>query len=212
MADARRKTGARQQKSLNGLLEEIRACRVCVETPKGKPLAHEPRPVLQASATARIAIFGQAPGLRVHESGKPFTDPSGERLRDWLGIGPEIFYDAAKVAVVPMGFCFPGYDAKGGDLPPRRECAPLWRADVMAAMPRVKTAVLVGGYAQKWHLGLGENLTDTVARWREFAPRLFPTPHPSWRNNAWLKRNPWFEAELLPELRQAVAAALGGKD
>lgn len=212
MADARRKTGARRQKSLIVLLEEIRACRVCVEAPNGKPLAHEPRPVLQASATARLAIFGQAPGLRVHESGKPFTDPSGERLRDWLGIGPEVFYDAAKVAVVPMGFCFPGYDAKGGDLPPRRECAPLWRAEVMAAMPNVKTAVLVGGYAQKWHLGLGENLTDTVARWREFAPRWFPTPHPSWRNNAWLKRNPWFEAELLPELRNAVAAALGGKD
>jgi uracil-DNA glycosylase len=195
---------------LDRLLAEIRACRRCVEEPNGVPLPHEPRPVLQASAAARLAIFSQAPGARVHESGRPFTDASGERLRDWLGLGPEIFYDAAKVAIVPMGFCFPGMNAKGGDLPPRKECAPLWRGRVVAALPGVRTAVLVGSYAQAWHLkGAAEaGMTETVARWREFAPRYFPTPHPSWRNNGWLRRNSWFETEVVPALRRAVAEAL----
>jgi uracil-DNA glycosylase len=192
--------------SLKPLLEEIRACRHCVTSPKGAPLPHRPRPVLQASQTARLAIFGQAPGTRVHASGRPFTDPSGDRLRDWLGIGEEIFYDEAQVAIIPMGFCFPGLDAKGGDLPPRRECAPLWRARLMAALPNLETAVLVGQYAQKWHLGARarKTLTETVAAWREFAPQFFPTPHPSWRNNVWLKKHLWFEAELLPALRKRV--------
>jgi uracil-DNA glycosylase len=195
---------------LDRLLAEIRACRRCVEEPNGVPLPHEPRPVLQASAAARLAIFSQAPGARVHESGRPFTDASGERLRDWLGLGPEIFYDAAKVAIVPMGFCFPGMNAKGGDLPPRKECAPLWRGRVVAALPGVRTAVLVGSYAQAWHLkGAAEaGMTETVARWREFSPRYFPTPHPSWRNNGWLRRNSWFETEVVPALRRAVAEAL----
>jgi uracil-DNA glycosylase len=167
--------------------------------------------VFQVSSTARLAIFSQAPGMRVHESGRPFTDASGDRLRDWLGVGPDVFYDAARVAIVPMGFCFPGYDAKGGDLPPRKECAPLWRAPVVAALTRVRTAVLVGSYAQAWHLGTrASSLTDTVARWREFAPEFFPTPHPSWRNNGWLRKNPWYEADLLPELRAAVRRALDG--
>lgn len=196
---------------LDELSSRIRACRVCVETPKGAPLSHEPRPVFQVSSTARLAIFSQAPGMRVHESGRPFTDASGDRLRDWLGIGPDVFYDAARVAIVPMGFCFPGYDAKGGDLPPRKECAPLWRAPVVAALTRVRTAVLVGSYAQAWHLGTrASSLTDTVARWREFAPEFFPTPHPSWRNNGWLRKNPWYEADLLPELCAAVRRALDG--
>lgn len=195
---------------LEGLLAEVRACRHCVETPKGAPLPHAPRPVLQAASTARLAIFSQAPGARVYESGRPFTDPSGERLRDWLGIGPDIFYDATRVAIVPMGFCFPGHDAKGGDLPPRAECAPRWRAQVIGALPNVQTAVLVGSYAQAWHLfqRRRRSLTETVENWREYAPRFFSTPHPSWRNNAWLKRHPWFEGELLPALRRAVAAAL----
>jgi uracil-DNA glycosylase len=194
--------------ALSGLLSEVRTCRHCATSPS--PLPHEPRPVLQASATARLAIFSQAPGARVHESGRPFTDPSGDRLREWLGIGPEIFYDAARVAIVPMGFCFPGNDAKGGDLPPRAECAPLWRKRVIALLPRVETAVLVGSYAQRWHLGDGASatLTETVSRWRDFAPKHFPTPHPSWRNNAWLKSNPWFQAELLPELRASVSRTL----
>lgn len=191
------------------VLKEVRACRICVEAPKGAPLAHEPRPVLQASPTARLAIFGQAPGMRVHLSGKPFTDPSGDRLRDWLGIGPDVFYDESRVAVVPMGFCFPGYDAKGGDRPPRKECAPLWRERVLAGMPNITTAILVGSYAQKWHLGAGAtSLTETVENWRAFAPRFFPTPHPSWRNNAWIKKYPWFEKELIPALRKEVRKAL----
>ncbi len=191
------------------LLREIRACRRCVDAPLGAPLAHDPRPVLQIAPSARLAIFSQAPGMRVHRSGRPFTDASGDRLRDWLGIGPDIFYDDNRVAIAPMGFCFPGYDAKGADRPPRRECAPLWRARVIACLPNVRTAVLVGSCAQSWHLGdRAGSLTDTVARWREFAPRCFPTPHPSWRNNGWLKKNTWFEEELLPSLKAAVASAL----
>ena len=194
----------------NALLADIRACRVCVDTPRGAPLAHEPRPVLQAAPSARLAIFGQAPGMRVHDSGRPFTDASGERLRDWLGIGPDIFYDENRVAIVPMGFCFPGYDSKGGDKPPRAECAPLWRRRVLAGLPNIKTAILVGSHAQKWHLGdKAASLTDTVENWRAFAPRYFPTPHPSWRNNGWLKNHPWFETDLAPALRDAVAQALG---
>lgn len=203
-------TTSARKRSLTDLLSEIRACRFCVEQPAGKPLPHEPRPVLQASKTARIAIFGQAPGTRVHASGRPFTDPSGDRLREWLGLDEAIFYDAKRVAVIPMGFCFPGLDAKGGDLPPRKECAPLWRDRLMAALPNLETFVLVGQYAQKWHLGAGakKNLTETVAAWRDYAPEYFPTPHPSWRNNAWLKKNPWFETELLPVLKKRVRALL----
>ena len=193
----------------SSLLNNIRACRFCVESPKGAALAHDPRPVLQAAASARLAIFGQAPGIRVHQSGRPFTDPSGDRLRDWLGIGEDVFYDDSCVAIAPMGFCFPGYDAKGGDKPPRKECAPLWRERVLAGMPNIRTAILVGSYAQKWHLGdEAASLTETVENWRAFAPRHFPTPHPSWRNNAWIKKRPWFETELIPALRQAVRAAL----
>lgn len=194
---------------LEALTDEIRACRLCTTAPAGPPLPHEPRPVLQVSRTARLAIFGQAPGVRVHASGRPFTDPSGVRLRRWLGIGEDVFHDASRVAIVPMGFCFPGQDAKGGDLPPRRECAPRWRAQLMDLMPQITTSVLVGLHAQAWHLGdRAQNLTANVARWRDVAPRYFPTPHPSWRNNAWLKKNSWFETELLPELRSAAAEAL----
>ena len=203
--------GMARTEPLSRLLKEIRSCRQCVEAPCGAPLPHQPRPVLQASKSARIAIFGQAPGTRVHASGRPFTDPSGERLRGWLGIGSEVFYDEARIAIIPMGFCFPGLDAKGGDLPPRTECAPLWRARLMAALPGVETAVLVGCYAQRWHLGerASKSLSETVAAWKDFAPEFFPTPHPSWRNNAWLKKNPWFEAELLPALRRRVRRLLG---
>ncbi|MCA8887366.1 MAG: uracil-DNA glycosylase family protein [Parvularculaceae bacterium] len=192
------------------LVRDIRACRICVTDPIGAPLPHEPRPVLQVSASARVAIFGQAPGLRVHESGRPFTDPSGDRLRAWLKMSDEEFYDAEKVAIVPMGFCFPGYNDKGADLPPRKECAKHWRAELLGQMTNIKTAILVGGYAQKWHLKTGarKTLTETVAAWREFAPEYFPTPHPSWRNNTWLKKNLWFERELLPKLRKAVHSAL----
>jgi len=194
------------------LLKDIAKCRVCRDDPVKDPLPHEPRPVLRASATARICISGQAPGTRVHASGKPFTDPSGDRLRDWMGVDEDIFYDEARIAIVPMGFCFPGLDAKGGDLPPRKECAPLWRRQVFDKLPDIELMLLVGQYAQGWHLGSRRRrtLTETVHAWREFTetengPALIPLPHPSWRNNGWLKKNLWFEAEVLPWLRAEVS-------
>ncbi len=195
---------------LDAIVADIRACRICMDAPKGKMLAHEPRPVLQVSKRARLAIFGQAPGNLVNQSGRPFTDPSGVRLREWMGVSDEEFYDADRVAIIPMGFCFPGYDGKGGDLPPRKECAPAWRERLMAALPNIECAILVGAYSQKWHLGDGaeKTLTATVEKWRAFAPRFFPTPHPSWRNNGWLRKNPWFEAELLPVLRARIRALI----
>lgn len=171
-------------------------------------------------SSARICVCGQAPGTRVHASGKPFTDPSGDRLRQWMGVDADTFYDASRICIVPMGFCFPGLDEKGGDLPPRRECAPLWRDRVFAELPNVRLILLVGQYAQAWHLGGArrKTLTDTVRAWREYrqAPEesasLFPLPHPSWRNNAWLKKNAWFEAELLPELRAEVQRQLAVRE
>ncbi len=201
------------EQRLDALLQDLRACRLCRDTPlRGGPLPHEPRPVLQASATARLCIAGQAPGTRVHASGRPFTDPSGVRLRQWLGLDEELFYDERRIAILPMGHCFPGLDAKGGDLPPRRECAPAWRARLFEAMPQIELVLAIGQYAQAWHLGedARSSLTETVADWRAILasprrPRILPLPHPSWRNSGWLKRNLWFEAELLPVLRQEVA-------
>ena len=192
--------------TLDRLTADIRACRLCVDSPKGRALPHEPRPVFRVSQTARICIAGQAPGTRVHASGTPFTDPSGDRLRDWMGVTSEEFYDVSRIAIVPMGFCFPGLDAKGGDLPPRRECAPRWRAPLFELMPQIEMVLAVGQYAQAWHLGAArkKSLTETVAAWQEFYPRCLPLPHPSWRNNAWLKRNLWFEKELLPVLKRDV--------
>lgn len=189
---------------IQALSERIRACRVCAR--ENPPLPHEPRPVFQISSTARIALCGQAPGTRVHASGRPFTDPSGERLRAWLDMAPEVFYDASRVAIVPMGFCFPGLDAKGADRPPRKTCARTWRAQVFQAMGRLELTVLIGAYAQNWHLGSRArgSLTETVANWRTYWPDTVPVPHPSWRNNAWLKRHGWFEDELLPALRARV--------
>jgi uracil-DNA glycosylase len=167
------------------------------------------------SSTARICIAGQAPGTRVHASGRPFTDPSGDRLRDWMGVSSDVFYDCARIAIVPMGFCFPGLDARGGDLPPRKECARLWHDQVFAAMPQIELVLAVGHHAQSWHLKGQRNktLTQTVRNWKDHAhnddgPMVFPLPHPSWRNNAWLKKNPWFAAEFLPELRKKVARLL----
>ena len=198
-------------RDLDALVADIRACRVCRDAPLGPPLGHEPRPVLRVSATARIGIFSQAPGTRVHASGTPFTDPSGVRLRAWMGVTDDEFYDTSRIAIVPMGFCFPGLDTKGGDLPPRRECAPLWRPRLMEALPQLELVLLVGQYAQRWHLGADarSGLTDTVQHWREIAgrpghPTFIPMPHPSWRNNGWIRRHPWFDAELLPWLRNAV--------
>jgi len=200
---------------LDRLLSQIRACRICVDAPDGKPLGHEPRPVLRASATARLAVVGQAPGTRVHASGIPFSDPSGERLRDWMGVTADEFYDVRRVAVIPMGFCYPGQDANGADLPPRPECARRWRSRLFQHLPQIELMLLVGGHAQRWHLGgaAGRNVTATVADWRAVlnrASRLrhLPLPHPSWRNNAWLKTHPWFEAELVPRLRKEVRRLL----
>jgi uracil-DNA glycosylase len=203
-------------KALDRLVAEIRSCRHCVERPEGRPLPHAPRPVLRVSAAARLAVCGQAPGVRVHASGVPFTDPSGDRLRAWMGVSSEEFYDEARVAVIPMGFCFPGLDAKGGDLPPRAECAPLWRDRLLKLLPSIELMLLVGLYAQRWHLGegAGATLTETVRSWetvwrRSATPRMIPLPHPSWRNNAWLEANPWFESRLLPRLQKEVRRAIG---
>lgn len=205
---------------LDRLLCEIRACRVCRDAPAATQLPHEPRPVLRVSKSARICVVGQAPGTRVHASGTPFSDPSGERLRDWMGVDADTFYDASRIAIVPMGFCFPGLDAKGGDLPPRRECAPLWRDRIFALLPNIRLMLLVGQYAHVWHLGSArkKTLTETVRAWREYAREpvngilQFPLPHPSWRNNAWLKRNPWFAEELLPALREEVRRQLAAME
>jgi uracil-DNA glycosylase len=201
---------------LEGLLAAIRACRHCVEAPQGKPLPHEPRPVLQASGAARLAICGQAPGTRVHVTGTPFTDRSGDRLREWMGVTLQEFYDEARIAIVPMGFCFPGQNANGADLPPRRECAKLWHGKLFAALPQLELLLAVGTYAQEWHLAEGAgktSLQETMLGWRQHLkrkrrPRVLPLPHPSWRNNTWLVKNPWFERELLPVLRREVRGLL----
>jgi len=204
----------RRERAVATLARRIAACRICIDRPIGRPLPHEPRPVVRLSATARICIASQAPGTRVHATGLSFNDPSGDRLRLWMGIDRDTFYDLGRIAIVGMGFCFPGQDAKGGDLPPRPECAPGWHPQVFAAMPQVKLILAVGTYAHRWHLAefaAGKSLTETVAGWRDLAgrtPRIIPLPHPSWRNNAWLTRNPWFEAELLPVLRSEIAALL----
>ncbi len=201
--------------ALLNLSQDIRNCRQCIEKPIKNPLPHEPRPVFQVSSHARICIAGQAPGTRVHASGKPFTDPSGDRLRQWMGIGDDDFYNPDRLAIIPMGFCFPGLDAKGGDLPPRPECAPLWRQRLFDLMPQVELVLVIGLYAQKWHLGdrRGKSLTETVSRWQEFVsldvrPKVLPLPHPSWRNSGWLKKNPWFESDVLPYLRAEVQKLL----
>ena len=160
--------------------------------------------------SARLLIAGQAPGLRVHRSGRPFDDPSGVRLRDWLGIGEDAFYDRDRVAIVPMAFCFPGYDAKGADLPPPAICGRTWHDRVMAELAAVRLTVLVGGHAHRYHLGTRAGVTEVVRSWRDHAPRVFPLPHPSWRNTAWLKKNPWFGEEVLPVLRAMVREVLDG--
>jgi uracil-DNA glycosylase len=202
---------------LAALVVEIRACRICRDAPQGKPLPHEPRPVLVPSATAKVLIASQAPGTKVHISGMPFTDASGDRLRDWLGVSSEEFYDPGLFAITPMGFCFPGQDAKGSDLPPRRECARAWRDRLMAVMPQIELVLTIGLYAQAYHIGdaRGASLTDTVQDWRaiharETRPRVLPLPHPSWRNTGWLKKNPWFEMDLLPFLRAEIRRRIGG--
>ncbi|MEI4233016.1 uracil-DNA glycosylase family protein [Roseovarius sp. D22-M7] len=186
------------------LTHEIGACRLCAWRFAETHTAHAPRPVAWFQPSARMLIAGQAPGMRVHRSGVPFDDASGDRLRDWLGLDRAAFYDTSRVAIVPMAFCFPGYDAKGSDLPPPPICRHTWHDRVMRELDNVALTVLVGGYAQKYHLRVGAGVTETVAAWRDRAPSVFALPHPSWRNTAWLRKNPWFEAEVLPALRDQV--------
>ena len=192
--------------ALDALLGNVRQCRVCAaDLPLG------PRPVLRASTSARLLIIGQAPGTKVHESGVPWNDPSGDRLRVWMAVDRDVFYDEARVAIIPMGLCYPGREENGGDKPPRPECAPLWHARLLAALPALELTLLVGAYAQRRYLRqrAGQTVTATVAAWRDCLPRYFPLPHPSWRTRAWARRNPWFETEVVPELRRRVRALLG---
>lgn len=192
---------------LEALLSDIRACRACAGN-----FAHEPRPVVHVSAETRLLICGQAPGRRVQESGLPFDDPSGDRLRAWLGLDRETFYGDRRIGVAPMGFCFPGTNPKGGDYPPPPRCAVLWRRPLLAQLPKVELTLLVGAYAQRWALQAAakSSMTDTVAAWGTYDASVIPLPHPSWRSTAWLRRHPWFEDELLPHLRARVTAVLGG--
>lgn len=187
---------------------EIAACRLCATRFAATATRHAPRPVVWFRPGARILIVGQAPGARVHDSGRPFTDRSGDRLRDWMGVDQATFYDRDRIAIVPMAFCFPGYDAKGSDLPPPPICAQTWRDRVMALL-RPRLTLLVGGHAMRWHLGV-RNVTQAVRGWRDHGPGVIPLPHPSWRNTGWLRANPWFAEDLLPVLRARVAAELDG--
>ncbi len=187
------------------LLEAIRGCRLCEAH-----LPHEPRPVLRAGESARILIVGQAPGAKVHDTGIPWNDASGNRLRAWLAMDRDTFYDTSRIAILPMGFCYPGRNPRGGDLPPRPECGVAWHGALWEALPRIETVILAGHYAQRHYLGprAAKNVTETVRAWREYAPGYWPLPHPSFRNLAWLKRNPWFEAEAVPELREYIHGLL----
>lgn len=189
-------------KLLDALLADVRACRACAHV---LPLG--PRPVIQMSVTARILIASQAPGTKVHESGIPFSDASGDRLREWMGVSADEFYDASRIAIVPMGLCYPGRQQGGGDAPPRPECAPLWRDQLLAQMPDLRLTLLVGSYAQTYALGRGK-MTGRVTRFRDHLPSAFPLPHPSWRSRHWAGKNPWFDADVLSALRLAVRQAL----
>ena len=192
------------QIALKDLLAEVRRCRLCEQH-----LSHGPRPVLQLQSSARILIAGQAPGSKVHQSGVPFDDASGERLRNWMGIDRSVFYDAKKIAILPMGFCYPG-TGKSGDLPPRPECAEAWREPLLGKLRKRALTLVIGKYAMDYHLPeAAGNLTETVANWRDYFPAVLPLPHPSPRNNIWLRRNPWFEAEVVPALQQRVTDLLG---
>jgi uracil-DNA glycosylase len=203
---------------LDRLAGELSRCRICRDLSAAQRLPHEPRPIFQLSGIARLFICSQAPGARAHASGIPFSDPSGVRLRSWMGVTEAEFYDPAKIAIIPIGFCFPGHDKNGGDLPPRAECARHWRSRIFKSLPQPPELILlVGAYSQRWHLG-GENkpsLTETLKAWRSsvertILPKLLPLPHPSWRNSGWLKKNPWFEDDVLPYLRREVRRMLAG--
>ena len=191
--------------SLKRLLRDVRACQICLAS---LPLG--PRPVLQAASSARLLIIGQAPGSKVHKSGVPWDDASGDRLRDWLKLDRSVFYDAARVAIVPMGFCYPGAGDSGGDKPPRPECAPLWHERLLGFLPDVRLTLLIGQYAQRHYLASERKatMTETVRAFSEYGPRFFPLPHPSWRSVVWMRNQPWFEQAVIPELRNAVRRSL----
>ena len=194
--------------ALDSLLREVRACRLCAEH---LPLG--PRPVVRMASSARLLIIGQAPGTKVHETGIPWNDRSGDRLRQWLAVDRDVFYDETRIAIMPMGFCYPGGDSKGGDLPPRKECAPAWHERLRAHLPAIELILLVGQYAQAHYLRdrRQATMTETVRAWRDYAPEYLPLPHPSWRNTAWLKKNPWFEGGLVPELSRRVQSVIKSK-
>jgi uracil-DNA glycosylase len=187
--------------------DDIAACRHCAPRFAATPTGHRPVPVVWFRPGARILVASQAPGMRAHLSGKPFDDPSGQRLRQWMGVDETTFWDRDRVAIVPMGFCFPGYDAKGGDIAPPKVCARMWREKALEHVGDVAVTLLIGGHAQDWHLGRGR-VTDRVRDWRDRAPRVWCLPHPSWRNTAWLRKHPWFEADVLPALRASIGKAL----
>lgn len=190
------------------VVEEIRGCDLCRGRFAATATGHAPRPVVWFRPGVRILVTGQAPGRRVHEAGRPFYDRSGDRLREWMGIDADTFYNRDSIGVLPTAFCWPGYDTSGSDLPPPRICWETWHHRALDEIGQVKLKLIVGGYAIKRHLGTSTSVTQVVAGWRHHAPAVFPLPHPSWRNTAWVRRNPWFEAELLPDLRHAVAKAL----
>jgi uracil-DNA glycosylase len=195
-----------RDETLEELLRRVRACRACAdELPLG------PRPVLRAKASARILIVGQAPGTKVHETGIPWNDPSGDRLRTWMNVDREAFYDESRIAIIPAGLCYPGRYERGGDLPPRKECAELWLQTLLAHLPHIALTLLCGQYAQKLYLGdrAKKSLTDTVRAWKEYVPKYLPLPHPSFRNLMWMKKNPWFEKQIVPALRKRVMEELG---
>jgi len=197
--------GIAERDLVEAIAAEARACTVCAaHLPLG------PRPVFRISATARLLIMGQAPGTKVHATGVPWNDPSGERLRGWLMMDREQFYDESRIAIVPIGLCYPGRLPNGGDAPPRPECASLWQSRLLETMPEIRLTLLVGGYAQVHVFGKGA-MTDRVRAWRDHLPRYFPLPHPSWRTTAWERKNPWFQAEALPELRRLVGTTLNGQ-
>lgn len=190
------------------IIDQIKECRLCANRFGQTATSHEPRPVAWFGPNARILIAGQAPGMKVHLSGRPFTDPSGDRLRDWMGVDADTFYNRERIAIVPMAFCFPGYSPSGSDLPPPAICAKTWRDQVMGGLKNVRLTLVIGGYAMKYHIGKKQPVTEAVADWASRPEDMFVLPHPSWRNTGWLKKNPWFEADVLPRLQKKISEIL----
>lgn len=193
---------------MRDIRSDLGKCTLCQERFSVTATAHRPKPVVWFQPTARILIAGQAPGMKVHKSGRPFSDPSGDRLRGWLGMDHDMFYDQSRVAIIPMAFCFPGYNAKGNDLPPPPICAKTWRADALAMVPDARLTLLIGGHAMRYHLPHFTTVTQAVLDWENHPKGVFALPHPSWRNTGWLKKNPWFEADVIPRLQAAVTEVM----